>query len=77
MPIWCAQGQHYYPFLYEIYVCTNQFDNIFIDASKMGNYSETPIINGLSDHDAQLIILHSYILRPLSKKYILTRNIND
>jgi hypothetical protein len=50
-------------------------DNIFIDASKMGNYSVTPIINGLSDHDAQLIILLSYILRPLSKKYISTRNI--
>ena len=43
-------------------------DNIFIDTSKMGNYSISPIINGLSDHDAQLIILHSYNSRPPSKK---------
>ena len=52
-------------------------DNIFIDTSKMGNYSISPIINGLSDHDAQLIILHSYNSRPPSKKYRLIRNIND
>jgi exonuclease III len=52
-------------------------DNIFIDTYKMGNYSIFPIINGLSDHDAQLIILHSYNLRPPSKKYMLMRKIND
>jgi len=52
-------------------------DNIFIDTSKMGNYSISPIINGLSDHDAQLITLHSYNSRPPSKKYRLIRNIND
>ena len=40
----------------------------------MGNYSISPIINGLSDHDAQL---QSYNSRPPSKKYRLIRNIND
>jgi exonuclease III len=40
-------------------------DNIFIDISKMGNYSIFPKMNGLSDHDAQLLALHSYNLRPL------------
>ena len=35
-------------------------DNIFIDISKMGNYSICPIINGLSNHDAQSITLHSF-----------------
>jgi len=42
-------------------------DNIFIDISKMGNYSLCPIINGLSDHDAQSITLHSFNLRPPPK----------
>jgi hypothetical protein len=52
-------------------------DNTFIDTSKMVNYSISPIINGLSDHDAQLITLLSYNLRPPTKKYKLIRNIND
>jgi hypothetical protein len=32
-------------------------DNIFIDVSLQGNYVIHPLLNGLSDHDAQLIIL--------------------
>jgi hypothetical protein len=52
-------------------------DNIFIDISKMGNYSIFATINGISDHDAQLLALHSYNLRPLQKKHSLIRNIND
>ena len=51
-------------------------DNIFIDTSKMGNYTISPIINGLSDHDAQFITLYSYIMRTPSKNYRLIRNIN-
>jgi hypothetical protein len=43
----------------------------------MVNYSVSPIINGLSDHDAQLITTLSYNLRPPTKKYRLIRNIND
>jgi len=52
-------------------------DNIFIDTSRMGNYTISPIINGLSDHDAQFITLYSYTMRPPSKNYRLIRNIND
>ena len=52
-------------------------DNIFTDTSKMGNYFLLLIINGLSDHDAQLITLLSYNSRPPLKKYRLIRNIND
>ena len=33
-------------------------DNIFIDASKNENYTICPLLNGLSDHDAQIIILN-------------------
>jgi hypothetical protein len=43
----------------------------------MVNYSISPIINGLLDHDAQLITLLSYNLRPPTKKCRLIRNIND
>ena len=43
-------------------------DNICIDVSKMGNCSICPVINGLSDHDAQPITLHSFNLRPPTKK---------
>jgi hypothetical protein len=46
-------------------------DNFFIDISNMGNYSICPIINGLSDHDAQSITLHSFNVRPPTKKCML------
>jgi hypothetical protein len=43
----------------------------------MGDYSICPIINGLSDHDAQSISLHSFILRPSPKKCRFIRKINE
>ena len=52
-------------------------DNIFIDTHKMSDYSICPIINGLSDHDAQSILIRSYNLRPPSKKYRFVRKINE
>ena len=56
---------------------TTAIGNIFIEFSKMGNYSICPIINGLSDHDAQSITLHSFNQRPPPKKSILIRKINE
>jgi hypothetical protein len=52
-------------------------DNIFIDILKMRNYLIHPIINGLSDHDAQSITLYTFNLSPPTKKYKLIRNINE
>ena len=43
----------------------------------MGNYSIRPIINVPSDHDAQSITLHSFNLRPPTKKCMLIRQINE
>jgi len=43
----------------------------------MGNYSICPIINGLSDQDAQSITLHSFNQRPPPKKCMLIRKINE
>ena len=33
-------------------------DNVFINTSTIGKYDLYPLLNGLSDHDAQLIIIH-------------------
>ena len=33
-------------------------DNIFLNTSKIKNYTVNTIANGLSDHDAQCIIIH-------------------
>ena len=52
-------------------------DNFFIDTQKMETYSISPLANGLSDHDAQLLMLHSCNIRPPSNKFTLIRQIND
>jgi hypothetical protein len=50
--------------------------NIFIDIHKITNYTVSPIYNGLSDHDAQLLIVKDVNLQ-LFKQYIYTiRNIH-
>jgi hypothetical protein len=52
-------------------------DNIFIDITMAGYYSITPIINWLSDHDAQIITFYSLRFRPLIKNSILIWKINE
>jgi hypothetical protein len=52
-------------------------DNIFIDTSTIGEYEICPLINGLSDHDSQYLILnnekmkekecHTYFKRKINK----------
>ena len=39
-------------------------DNIFIDNDSKNDYTLCPIMNGLSDHDTQLLILNKITLRP-------------
>jgi hypothetical protein len=43
----------------------------------MENYSIHPTIKGLSDHDAQSIMLYTFNLSPATKKYKLIRSINE
>ena len=43
----------------------------------MGNYSTCPIIDGLSDHDAQSITLLSFNQRPPPKKCMLIRKMSE
>jgi hypothetical protein len=51
-------------------------DNISIDITKVGNYSISPIINGLSDHKTQTITLHSFSPSLPTKKVVSIRKIN-
>ena len=37
-------------------------DNIFIDKVKYENYSIHPLVNGLSDHDVQIITINNIIV---------------
>jgi len=52
-------------------------DNIFIDNSKISNYSVFPFLNGLSDHDAQLLIIKDINLQSQSHYVYITININN
>jgi hypothetical protein len=50
-------------------------DNIFIDNRR--SYTIKPRINGLSNHDAQLIILNNVPVLNRTPEFIYTRNINN
>jgi len=52
-------------------------DNIFIDNSKISNYTVSPFNNGLSDCDAQLLIIKDTNLQSQSHYVYITRNINN
>jgi hypothetical protein len=51
-------------------------DNLFIDYSRLATFYITPIPNGISDHDAQLILIHDITLPFLPKGYWKTRKID-
>ena len=52
-------------------------DNIFIDNSKIPNYTVSPFFNGLSDHDAQQLIIEGINLQSQGHYVCITRNINN
>ena len=54
---------------------TSMIDNIFIDGSS--NYTIKPHINGLSDHDAQLLIVQKFAPTTSSHETNYIRNINQ
>ena len=56
--------------------CATAIDNIFIDVSQFESYTVTPILNGLSDHDAQLLMISTdYSHMPIHKSKTI-RKIN-
>jgi len=54
--------------------CT-AIDNFFINVSQ--NYSIKPLVNGISDHDAQLLVLHNIIRPTLKLATFYIRDYND
>jgi hypothetical protein len=52
-------------------------DNIFIDHFQSGKYLVHPMISGLSDHDAQLLIIKTICLQTYKYKISTTRIFND
>jgi hypothetical protein len=44
-------------------------DNTFVDNSKLENYTVEPLVNGLSDHKAQLIEINDINLQCGSQQY--------
>jgi hypothetical protein len=50
--------------------------NIFIDSARRDRYSVCPIINGLSDHDAQSITFNSVTLKLPTKQVMEMRKIH-
>ncbi|MDR0751762.1 MAG: hypothetical protein LBF12_04160, partial [Christensenellaceae bacterium] len=52
-------------------------DNFFIDTTRIDAYDVYPVINGLSDHDAQILILHM-VQKPIRRyNNCMKRMIND
>jgi len=51
-------------------------DNIFIDVSQFESYTLTPIINSVSDHDEQLLIISPDDPHIPKHKFNTTRKIN-
>ena len=52
-------------------------DNIFIDNSKIPNYTVSPFLRGLSDHYAQLSIIKDINSQSQGQYVYITRNINN
>jgi hypothetical protein len=51
-------------------------DNLFIDTYKFLNYTVSPLYNGLSDHDAQLLTINDANLQSQNHRFHIVRNIN-
>jgi hypothetical protein len=52
-------------------------DNIFINVSKFDYYIISPVVNGLSNHNAQLIAINDINLKILNNSPCFLRNIDN
>jgi competence transcription factor ComK len=52
-------------------------DNIFIETYKFINYTASPLYKGLSDHDAELLIINDVNLQLQNHRIYTIRNINN
>jgi endonuclease/exonuclease/phosphatase family metal-dependent hydrolase len=51
-------------------------DNIFINTVKFNNFIVHPLTNGMSDHDAQIIVLHDITIQNERNYFFFTRKFN-
>ena len=63
-------------------ISSTMIDNIFLDTLKTPNYTVSPFLNGLSDHDAQRLILRDLNFQNLNSQIQdyythTTRDINE
>jgi exonuclease III len=54
----------------------SETDNIFIDIFRKGKYTLDPLINGLSDHDGQIIQLENISMQTQPSETRIIRNFN-
>src|SRR5215510_9250499 len=52
-------------------------DNFFIDKYKNSNFTISPLLNGLSDHDPQILILNNLVIQNTRVGYYTKRPINE
>ena len=52
-------------------------DNIFINTVNQNSFSVYPCINGLLDHDAQIIVLHDIAIMTYEKQLFFCRRFNE
>jgi hypothetical protein len=52
-------------------------DNIFINTVNQNSFSVYPCINGLSDHDVQIIVLHDIAISTYEKQLFFGRRFNE
>ena len=52
-------------------------DNIFINTVNQNSFSVYPCINGLLDHDAQIIVLHDIAIMTYEKQLLFCRRFNE
>jgi len=52
-------------------------DNVLIDINRKNDCVLNPVMNGLSDHDAQLITLKKISLKPSTKHFKVIRTLDE
>ena len=60
-------------------ICSNSvstIDNIFINIVKYNNFIVYPLVNSMSDHDAQIIVLHDITIPNDNNYFHFTRTLN-
>jgi hypothetical protein len=66
-----------YNFLPELLtVLHQQLTIFFINTVKFNDFTVHPLINGVSDHDTQIIVLHDIIIQKESNYFYFTREFN-